>query len=77
MEGVTAMSHQLNAALDDLGKAMKVLRDSTRQIPFRREGFRLVHHEFARSTAALRVAMSYARSQLEEPSVRRRRNRRR
>jgi hypothetical protein len=71
------MSHQLNVALEDLGKAMKILRDSTREIPFRREGFRAVHHQFARSTAVLRVAMSYARSQLEEPSVRRRRARRR
>ena len=71
------MSHQLNVALEDLGKAMKVLRDSTREIPFRREGFRSVHHAFARSTAVLTVAMSYARSQLEEPAARRRRNRRR
>lgn len=77
MEGVITVSHQLDVALDDLGKAMKVLRDSTREIPFRREGFRAVHHEFARSTAALRVAMSYARSQLDEPAVRRRRHRRR
>jgi hypothetical protein len=67
------VSHQLNAALDDLSKVMSQLRTAVKGIPVRREGFKALHDAFARSTARLVVETSYARSQLAESSTRSRR----
>jgi hypothetical protein len=67
------VSHQLNAALDDLSKVMSQLRAAVRGIPVRREGFKALHDQFARSTARLVVETSYARSQLAESTPRPRR----
>jgi hypothetical protein len=60
------MSRQLDNALDDLSKAMRQLREAVKGIPVRREGFKKLHDDFARSTAVLRTEMSYARSQLPQ-----------
>lgn len=72
------MSHQLNLALGEMNTAMKQLRDTLKGIPYRREGFKALHDEFARDVATLTTAMSYARGALdEEAAARRKRSRRR
>lgn len=67
------MSNQLNNALQDLDKAMSQLRLAVKGIPVRREGFKKLHDQFARSTATVTTHMSYARVLLDEEAARRRR----
>jgi hypothetical protein len=42
------------------------LRETVKQIPVRREGFKKLHDEFARKTATFRTEMNYARSRLTD-----------
>lgn len=66
------MSHQLNVALEELDTAMRQLREAVKGIPFRREGFRKLHDEFAKSVADLSTHLSYARGMLDEEAAARR-----
>ncbi|PWK90309.1 hypothetical protein C8D88_101325 [Lentzea atacamensis] len=68
------MSHQLRNALDDLTKSMAELRIVVRGIPVRREGFKSLHDQFARSVASLTTHMSHARVLLDEDEADRRRD---
>ncbi|WP_439664147.1 hypothetical protein ACSHWB_23495 [Lentzea sp. HUAS TT2] len=70
------MSHQLNNALEDMGKAMSQLRIAIKDIPVRREGFKGLHDQFARSVATLTTHMSYASVLLDEEAAERRKRRR-
>lgn len=58
------MTHPIDRANGDLDKVMRQLRQAVRGIPVRREGFKKLHDQFARSVAALTVNMSYSRRQL-------------
>jgi hypothetical protein len=60
------MSRQLDVKLDDLNKVMRGLRETVKQIPVRREGFKKLHDEFARKTATFRTEMNYARGRLTD-----------
>ena len=71
------MSQQLNNALEDMDKAMSTLRIAIKGIPVRREGFKGLHDQFARSVATLTTHMSYARVLLDEEAAARRQRRRR
>lgn len=71
------MSQQLNNALADVGKSMSTLRIAIKSIPVRREGFKGLHDQFARSVATLTTHMSYARVLLDEEAAERRKRQRR
>jgi CHASE3 domain sensor protein len=58
------MSHPIDRANDDLDKVMRQLRQAVKGIPVRREGFKKLHDQFARSVAELSVNISYSRRQL-------------
>lgn len=60
------MAHQLDNAIDAVGKSMKTLRENVKDIPVRREGFKKLHDTFARSVARFVTEMSYARGLLDE-----------
>ncbi|XVV03371.1 hypothetical protein ACQPW3_39600 [Actinosynnema sp. CA-248983] len=66
------MSRQLDIALDNVGRSMTQLRDAVKGIPYRREGFKTLHDDFARSVADLTTALSYARGMLDEEAAARR-----
>jgi len=54
------MGHQLDRTLDELGRTMRGLREQVKSIPYRREGFKGAHDEFARAMATLTVALEDA-----------------
>ena len=54
------MGHQLDRTLDEVDRTMRSLREQMRSIPYRREGFKGAHDEFARAMATLTVALEDA-----------------
>jgi len=54
------MGHQLDRTLDELNRTMRGLREQLKSIPYRREGFKDAHDDFARAMAALTVALEDA-----------------
>ncbi|GGM72642.1 hypothetical protein GCM10012275_49080 [Longimycelium tulufanense] len=58
------MSHQVDVLTEEIDKAMRQLRLATKGIPVRREKFKGLHENFARSVAAFLVELSYARGNL-------------
>lgn len=60
------MAHQLDRAVDEVDAAMSQLREAVRGIPIRREGFKSHHDRAAKAIAALTVALSDARTQVEK-----------
>lgn len=65
------MSHQLDNVVSEINIAMRQLRGAVKGIPYRREGFKKLHDEFAKEVAALTTALSYARGMLDESAAKR------
>ncbi|MGO1056715.1 hypothetical protein [Crossiella sp. CA198] len=58
------MSRQLDVALSDMDRAMKLVRDALAGIPFNRKSFLGLHDALTQSMAVLTVETSHARAQL-------------
>ncbi len=58
------MTNPVERALDDLDIGMRNLKTRIKVIPVRREGFKKLHDDFARTVAELSVEMRYAQKRL-------------
>lgn len=67
------MAHQVDRAVDELDKAMAMLRQAMRGVPSRRQAFKANHDRMAREMARLTVALMDARSVIEPDKKRRKR----
>lgn len=67
------MAHQVDRAVDDVDKAMAMLRQAIRGVPSRRQAFKANHDRMAREMARLTVALMDARSVIEPDKKRRKR----
>jgi len=67
------MAHQVDRAVDDLDKAMAMLRQAMKGVPARRQAFKANHDRMAREMARLTVALMDARSVIEPDKKRRKR----
>lgn len=54
-------SHQLDRRIEDIDKAMRLLRDSMKGIPIRFAGFKRDHDHLARSVANATVLLESAK----------------
>jgi uncharacterized protein YigA (DUF484 family) len=67
------MAHQVDRAVDEVDKAMAMLRQAIRGVPSRRQAFKANHDRMAREMARLTVALMDARSVIEPDKKRRKR----
>jgi hypothetical protein len=58
-------NHQADRRLEDIDKAMKLLRDAMKGIPIRFAGFKKDHDQLARSVATATVAFEMAKPMIE------------
>ena len=54
------MSHQVDRVVDDLGTAMRQLKDSMRGMPLAQHGFKAAHDRTARAMGALSTELTDA-----------------
>ncbi|WP_344431945.1 hypothetical protein [Amycolatopsis minnesotensis] len=59
------MSYQVDRVIEELDAALRLLKDTMRGIPARRQGFVAIHDRMAKSMAELTVNLSDARSVVE------------
>lgn len=67
------MAHQVDRAVDEVDKAMAMLRQAIRGVPSRRQAFKANHDRMAREMARLTVALMDARPVIEPDKKRRKR----
>lgn len=67
------MAHQVDRVVDDVDKAMAMLRQAIRGVPSRRQAFKANHDRMAREMARLTVALMDAKSAIEPEKKRRKR----